>query len=260
MLSLTAVTPHIHRLTIPFLDVYTTVFIIDTPNGFVLFDTATYPDDAEQYILPAMRQLGIAPGSLHCVAISHNHRDHAGSLARILQEFPHISVLSASTALRQQFPDAAYLCAENNASLLDVLRVISIPGHTGDCIALLDTRTGTLLSGDGLQLYGIYGSGNWGANITHPDAHRRTIDFLRTLGLSTIIASHDYHPCGHIARGTEEIDAYLTACTNALDDIRESILQNPTLDDKALAAAYNQSSGLPTVAAHVFAAMRKTIE
>ena len=88
MTEYTAITPHIHRLVIPFLDIYTTVFVIKTPDGALLFDTATYPEDADNYILPALRDLGISQDALYGVVISHNHRDHAGSLSRIRQEFP----------------------------------------------------------------------------------------------------------------------------------------------------------------------------
>ena len=41
-----AETAHITRITIPFLD-------IDTPGGRILLDTATYPTDIDEYILPA---------------------------------------------------------------------------------------------------------------------------------------------------------------------------------------------------------------
>ncbi len=259
MTERTAITPHIHRLVIPFLDIYTTVFLIETPDGALLFDTATYPEDADNYILPAFRELGISPDTLHCVVVSHNHRDHAGSLPRIHQEFPEAFLLTGSAKLREQYPDASFLSAEDGTKVLNVLEVVTIPGHTGDAIGILDARTGTLLSGDGLQLFGIYGSGKWGANISQPAAHRRAVEKLRTLPLNTIAASHDYHPGGHIARGKAEINAYLSACTEALDCIRDAILRHPEQDDETLSAEYNRTSGLPTVAPHVFAAVRKTI-
>lgn len=259
-MDISSVTPHIQRLVIPFLDIYTTVFLIDTPDGAVLFDTATYPEDADSYILPFLQQNAVTPQTLRCVVISHNHRDHAGSLLRIRQEFPKAFLLTGSAKLREQYPDANFLSAEDGTKVLNVLKVVTIPGHTGDAIGILDTRTGTLLTGDGLQLFGIYGSGKWGANISQPDAHRKAVEKLRALPLKTIIASHDYHPCGHIAQGKEEINAYLNACTAALDCIRDAILRHPEQDDETLAAEYIRTSGLPTVAAHVFAAMRKTIE
>ena len=48
-----AETAHITRITIPFLDIDTAVFLIATPDGRILFDTVTYPTDIDEYILPA---------------------------------------------------------------------------------------------------------------------------------------------------------------------------------------------------------------
>ena len=259
MIDFTPITPAIHRLVIPFEDIFTTVFLVETPQGAVLFDTATYDRDAEEYILPALRAHGISAAALCYVVISHNHRDHGGSLGRILREFPDVCVVARSEKLRQKYAGASVFVPEDGEALLDVLRIVTIDGHTADCLGLLDTRTGTLLSGDCLQLYGIYGSGRWGANITMPAEHRQALNKLRALPLQTITASHDYHPCGHIARGGAEIARYLDACDEALDRIRGAILANPQLDDDTLAEAYNRTSSLPTVAPHVFAAMRRTM-
>ena len=41
-----------------------------------------------------------------------------------------------------------------------------VTGHASDCAALYDRKTKTLISGDCLQLFGVFGSGAWGANIS----------------------------------------------------------------------------------------------
>lgn len=43
---------YIHRLTIPYKDIYTTVLFIKTEEGVVLFDTATFEEDVKEQILP----------------------------------------------------------------------------------------------------------------------------------------------------------------------------------------------------------------
>ena len=55
MKELTLAAPHIHRLEVPFLDIYTTVFLVETEEGIVVFDTATYPEDMDTYLVPALR-------------------------------------------------------------------------------------------------------------------------------------------------------------------------------------------------------------
>ena len=50
MQTITEIRPDIFRLTIPFEDIYTTVFFIRTAAGYLLFDTATY--DSDIFYLP----------------------------------------------------------------------------------------------------------------------------------------------------------------------------------------------------------------
>ena len=71
------------------------------------------------------------------------------------------------------------------------------------------------------------------------------------------------HTCVELLNAGHEvviIDNFVNSKPEALDCIRDAILRHPEQDDEALAADYNRTSGLPTVAAHVFAAVRKTIE
>jgi len=259
MNGLTEIVPSVYRLVIPFEDIYTTVFIIKTPSGAVLLDTATYASDIDDFVLPALAELGISAGSLRYVVLSHSHRDHAGGLSRLTELFPEICIVSLSEELLAQFPASPVLCPKDGELLLDILQIIPIPGHAPDCLALYDLRTHTLLTGDSLQLFGIYGSGKWGANISNPAAHLAAVERLRAMNINTIIASHDYHPCGHTACGAEEISRYLDCCAEALDKIRRFILAFPESDDPALADRYNQAFSLPTVGSHVFAAVRNSL-
>ena len=250
------IVPSIHRLTIPFENVYTTVFIIRTPLGAALFDTATYESDADEYILPALQELGVGPDSLKYIVLSHSHRDHAGGLNRLTEFFPAACIVSLSPALLKPFAARRTLCPADGQLLLDCLQILPIPGHAPDCLSLFDRRTRTLLTGDSLQLYGLYGSGQWGANISKPDEHLAAVENLRALDIETLIASHDYHPYGYSARGQDEISRYLGCCGEALRKIRDFLLESPESDDQTLAARYNQTFGLPAVGSHVFAAVR----
>ena len=259
MNGLTSITPHIHRLVVPFEDIYTTVFVLTTDEGAVLFDTATYPEDIDNYIVPALQFLGIAAQELQYVVISHNHRDHAGGLARMAQLYPNTAVAAGSTACGERIPGREVQVLQDGDRLLGCLEAVAIPGHTIDCVGLLDPRTGTLLSGDGLQLYGIYGSGPWGANISHIKEHLAAGKRLHERNIAAIIASHNYHPCDYRADG-EEVGRYIDECAHALRAVREYILPRQDVSDNDLAAQYNAVSGLPTVGAHVFAAVRAAMQ
>ena len=259
MNGLTKITENIYRLTIPFSDIYTTVFLIKTSEGFVLYDTATYPEDFDHYIIPAFRKVMQDNDRIVYVVLSHSHRDHAGGLDRFIELFPEAVIVTGSSQIKEKYPEYNCFIPKDGQMLTETLRMIRIPGHAPDCIGLLDERTKTLLSGDSLQLYGIFGSGKWGANISTPLSHIEAVDKVKALEPAIIVASHDYHPYGYLAEGKENIEKYLEACKEALYNIKNQIAQNPDLDDEALAENYNSTGKLPTVGKHVFKAVRDTL-
>lgn len=260
MKDVTQITQDIFRLTIPYKDIYTTVCVVKAPEGAVLFDTGSYDSDADGYILPFLDELGITAQALRYIVISHNHTDHAGGLARLMQHFPETCIVSRHPAIAEKFGNYAILVPDDGDPLLSVLRIITVPGHTTDAVALLDTRSGTLLTGDSLQLYGIYGSGKWGANIGLPTEHLAAVEKLRGMDIDTIVASHDYHPWGYFAQGKDEIRQYLDACPEALFKIRDFLSSHPEQDPEEAAESYNASSGLPVVGSHIFKAIRTAID
>ncbi|MBQ5746926.1 MAG: hypothetical protein IIV81_03195, partial [Clostridia bacterium] len=113
--------------------------------------------------------------------------------------------------------------------------------------ALLDTRTNILVTGDCLQVYGIFGSGEWAANIGFPTEYIEDIEKVRKIAPSKISAAHIYHPCGQIAEGAEEVGRFLDLSIEPLMKIKELILQNPTLTDEELKMIYNAPKTLPTI-------------
>ena len=259
-MEMTQMTPDICRLIMPYKDIYTTVHIVKTPKGDLLFDAASYPEDMDDYIFPALEKLGVTAESLKYVFISHNHRDHAGGIGRLLEKFPKTCILSRSPDLKEKFADHPVEALEDGASILDVLRIVTIPGHTMDCAAIYDTRSKALLTGDCLQLYGIYGSGEWGANIGLPVLHIEAVEKLHTMDIDMIVASHEYHPCDYLAKGRVQVLRYLHECVDPLYRVRDNIAQNPELSDEELTALYNEGGKLPTMSVRITKAVRKAIE
>lgn len=251
---------NIFRLVIPYKDIFTTVYLVKTEQGALVFDAASFDSDIDGYIVPFLEELGITPAMLKYVFISHNHIDHAGGLSAFMKKYPETCIVSRSPALKEKFDAYSVLAPEDNDSLLDVLKVVTIPGHTMDAAGILDTRTNTLISGDSLQLYGIYGSGKWAANITLPQLHFDAIEKLRGMEISRILTAHDYHPCGYDYKGKTEISRALDSCIEPLVMVKDLILQNPELDDEQIAALFNQSQTLPTLGERVVAAMRELIK
>ncbi len=178
----------IYRLTVPFEAIYTSVFALTNGNKWLLCDTASNEFDVENYILPALCDLGALPDYIF---ISHSHKDHAGGL----------------NSLRKAFPNAKIITEP--AVLFDRFYVISLKGHSEDSLAVFDIETKTLLSFDCLQQRGIdkYVNG-----ISNRAEYLKSIEKVRNLKVERIIFSHDYIPCGYSVRGKREIENALNVC------------------------------------------------
>ena len=54
------VSNYIYRLEVPFFTVYTSVFLVVTKDGMALVDSATTAEDVDEWIVPALAELGYA--------------------------------------------------------------------------------------------------------------------------------------------------------------------------------------------------------
>lgn len=251
---------NIYRMTIPYKDIFTTVYIIKTDKGAVLFDTATTDEDCDNYIIPFIRKANVDNDDLKYIFISHNHRDHAGGIKRLLEEYPAACIVSKSEALKEMYNGHCFLMPEDGDVILDNLQIISIPGHTKDSCAIYDKKSKIMITGDCMQLYGIYGSGDWGCNISFYEEHKKALDKVKKMDISTIYTAHDYHPMGYTYNGKEEILKAIDYCIEPLEKIKELICEKTELDDAEIRELYNSSFNLPTVNLRVVTAIRNYIE
>ena len=259
MSNYTVINENIYRLPVPFRDIFTTVYVLKAPEGIILFDTASYPQDITDRVVPFLEEIGVTADMLKYVFISHKHSDHSGGLAQLMEIFPKTCIVSRSPVLQEKFSSFYVLSPEDGHVLLDVFRVVTIPGHSADSIAILDTRTMTLVTGDCLQLAGICGSGDWASNITLPALHLDALEKVSKLGATSIYTAHDYYPMSHEILGSEEITRALNACVSPLRKVATLIQENPRLDDAAIRELYNSAPGLPTICKAVVTAMRAAL-
>ena len=129
------------RVTTPYKDIFTTVYVVKTEKGVLLFDAASYDCDADDAIIPALASFGVTPADVKYIFISHNHTDHSGGLAKLMTYCPDAVILSRSGALKEKFSQYNVLCPEDGDEILDVFRVVTVSGHSADSCAVLDTRT-----------------------------------------------------------------------------------------------------------------------
>ena len=242
----------------PYKDIFATVYTVTTPDGILLFDAGSFDEDIEEYIVPFFEEVGIKEDMIKYVFISHNHKDHAGGLEEFMKKFPQACIISRSDRLKEKFSDYDVFAPCDGDTVLGVLNVVTIPGHTQDSSAIFDIRTRTMICGDCLQLYGIFGSGKWAANILYPEEHIEAIDKVRKMEIDCILTAHDYHPYGYCYKGKDAVLKALDACVEPLLEIKDLILNHDGLDDEKIADLFN-SENRPTLDMHVVTAVRKML-
>ena len=187
-------TEGIRRLRVPFEGIYTSVFLIEADGRRILVDSATTAQDVEEVILPALAKLGLTLGDIDTLVLTHRHGDHAGGADTLLHHAPTLSVVNKADQL-----------------LCEGIMTYPMGGHTEDCIGVLDTRTGTLIAGDGIQGAGV---------DKYPCYTQNAVMYLETLAriredarIQNILFSHAYEPWyKDAARGRAELERCLLDC------------------------------------------------
>lgn len=252
---------NIYRTTIPYKNIFTTVYLIKSESGAILFDAATTEYDVDNYIVPMLAELGVGNEDLKYVFISHAHGDHIGGLRPLLERFPEATAVSFLPKVAEDYSDFKVHIAKEGDTLLGVFKLVAIPGHSADSAAIFDTRTKTLITGDCLQAYGLFGTDYWGANISFQTEHFAALDKLSGMDIEEIYTAHDFMPYGFKACGKDEVLRFIEACKVPLMKIRNLILENPSLSDAEIRAIYNNAEPdlFPSVGEWVVTKARATL-
>ena len=150
------------------------MFLVVSESGTLLVDCATTDSDIDGYIIPALADMGYEAADLKAVVVTHNHGDHAGGLSRVLQYAPNIKVIREA------------------CTLFDGLEAYPLYGHAKEMIGLFDARTGTLISGDGLQGAGV---DKYRAYAEDKAAYFATLERVRgDERIENLVFSHAYEP------------------------------------------------------------------
>ena len=164
----------ISQLIIPFENIYTSVFLVDTLSDKILVDCGTKSSDVDDFIIPSLKKLEIDLADISFLVLTHKHGDHVGGLERIVSINPKIKVIDSLLEF----------CAN--------VEVYNLTGHTNDCIGLLELSTGTLLTGDGLQGEGV---GMYKCYLENFDGYRETLKrILSDKRIENVVLSHAYNP------------------------------------------------------------------
>ncbi len=223
----------LYRLQVPFPGCWTGV-LLALGEPCVLVDSGGSAETVDSCILPALQALGLSLPDIGWLALTHIHGDHAGGAARLKALWPGLRVavlaesapricdpLAYSRRIRARFPGhspeaPASLCGVApdrllaDGDTLGTLTLVHTPGHDTDSCCYLHASTGTLLTGDTLQLNGTVSQGC--ALLMDAPRYGGTLERLLSLPLENIVCGHPYLPLGAEALGKRAVRRYLVAC------------------------------------------------
>ena len=187
-------------------------YLIEGERLAVLFDLAVEEPGLHDFVLSRIR-------TPLMTVISHGHPDHIFHIGDFREIWLHEE--DRDFPLREAagiplIPETIKLRFLRDGVRLDLggreLRVIHIPGHTMGSIMLLDSLTGTLLSGDSVARRILYG-----VNRCPPlNVYCQRLQALRRLDIRHIYSAHDRADLGPEApeRILAAIRERLPYCTN----------------------------------------------
>ena len=257
----------VYLLKVPFSGLWTGVTLITGDENF-LIDSGAKDTDVDQYILPALEELGLDLNSVTWLLNTHSHGDHIGGHARIqnlanLKVAAHVSSapkvedpVPYAIETRTKFPEHSpapqcYLqgvpvdrVLEDGDVIGGRLQVIHTPGHDDDCVCWYDLKTQTLITGDSLQGNGtpVQGVGFY----KDLDAYCVSLRKLQQLPIEHIVCGHDYDEIGWNISGTEAVQQALQICGTYVDRYHQFIqdqYQQGNTDPVAIAQQLIQDQG-----------------
>lgn len=232
----------VHLLKVPFTGVWTGVTLVLSDDAPILVDSGGMSETVDSTIVPALAEMGLSLTDIGWVLATHIHGDHVGGIARMRELAPSIKIgvlresdarmrdpLAYSREIRAKFPDhsaapppvldgVAPDLLLDDGDMIGPLRVIHTPGHDTDACCFFDTRSGTLITGDSLQLNGTISQGC--ALLFDPERYLPSLQRLLALGVQNIICGHPYLPLGEVALGETASRAFLAACLGCYEHDR----------------------------------------
>ena len=222
----------IFLLKVPFGQVWTGVTLI-MGEEILMIDSGPSEADIDTYVIPALTELGLAPGDIQWLLNTHSHGDHIGGHHRLCQVFsPRVAAFEKAAPkvenpvpyavqTRSRFPEHSPTASSTlqgvkvdrclgDGEILGSLRLIHTPGHDDDCVCWYHLPTGTLITGDSLQANGTICQGI-GFYKDLP-AYRSSLRRLLQVGAEAILCGHDYEGLGWWIQGRNQVVDALNDC------------------------------------------------
>lgn len=254
------VLPDTYLLKVPFGPVWTGIVLVRGEEN-VLVDSSHL--EPEEFLLPALAELGLGPSDIAWLLNTHVHGDHIGGHHALVARYGlrTATLASAADALRDPVkvairvrtrfprnspPPQSYLKGVEPDRLLaegELLagrfRAIATPGHDDDCLTWIDTKTNTGFTGDSLQGNGTVTQGV--AFYRSLANYRATLAKLADAHLSNLVCGHAYDGIGDVIRGAASVQAALaySAARPGLYEkkLRDSLAAGVPVEDEPVSLA-----------------------
>ena len=233
MVQFKNMTGDIYRLETPIEGVWNGIIFVDGKEK-VLIDSGLDAKNIDEYLVPALAQMGYRLSDIDWLLNTHCHGDHVGGHKRIV-ELGNVKVavysksvpklhdpLMYSKLIRATFPEyspqvPAVLEGVQESRVLEDreiiagrLQLIATPGHDDDCVCFYDIDTKTLITGDSLQGNGTASQGT--ALYMCLSDYKDSLARLKKMNIHNIISGHPYLFSGDKAIGKENAIEYLEKC------------------------------------------------
>ncbi|MBS7638335.1 MBL fold metallo-hydrolase [Candidatus Bathyarchaeota archaeon] len=147
------------------------VYLLDCPEGLILFDTGYMPEDIET-IGKAISEMGRGWRDVKLILLTHGHGDHIGNLARI-KELTGADVASGEGEMRDIEEETGVkvdrgLRHGDYIDLCGGIEAIHVPGHTVGNLSFYLFRQRAIIAGDTIF-------GDEDGNL-HPPPDRYSLD------------------------------------------------------------------------------------
>ena len=248
---------NIYYLKTPFSIVWSGVVLVLGEKNFLIDSGAEEP---EKYVIPALQNFGMELSDIDYLLHTHSHGDHIGGHYALVQKYGLKTAVfqgavnqlenpaDNAVRIRTKFPEHSPLTQswlkgvnadvvlKDGEVLENRLKVISTPGHDGDCVCWYDIPTKTIICGDSLQANGTPTQGI--GFYQSLSAYRKSLFKLQKEDVENILCGHYYDGIGDLISGREEV-------TKALDYCQERI----GLYDKLIRQYYQEGQHDPVAIA-----------
>ena len=220
--------PDTYLLKVPFGPVWTGVILVRGEKNVLVDSSHLGP---EQYLIPALGDLGLKVSDIDWLLNTHVHGDHIGGHHALVTKYGLRTAtldfaadalrdpVKVAIRVRTRFPrnspaPQSYLKGVEPDRLLgegELLEgrfcAIATPGHDDDCLTWIDTKTGTAFTGDSLQANGTpcQGIGFYRSLA----AYRATLKKLSERNFGNIVCGHSYDGIGAVICGVDTVRAAL---------------------------------------------------